>query len=486
MHYYAGVDIGTTHTKLVLADHSLNILWQTKKGYQSGFGAELDPAELLLNTRELITALLQVVPANATKLIIGFSTAMHSLMLADKNGKALTPLLTWADNSSLPIVDEWKGNPGIEALFSETGTAVHPMSPFCKLGWMKKNSPELLSHAHKAVGIKEYIWFHFTGYWEIDDSLASATGLFSRSLRSWYPPALQYAGVSVAQLADPVSVTHCREPVDQWLSQPADSGISIKLTIGASDGCLAQLGSNILQPGAAALTIGTSGAIRISSGDPISDPGKELFTYILDELHYVIGGAINNGGIALQWWAAAVMNESADPVAVMEGFSAALVEAPAGADGLVCLPWFSGERAPVWDAHASGIFAGVKNTHTQAHFRRAILEGICFSFRVLLEKLEAMAGPVQYVVASGGFVASAGWLQLMADILQKPLMVPQVAVDASALGAIGMAMKADGNIKSWAEFSKLNQAVNLRYNPKAIFKTIYDNQYSRYKRLCHS
>jgi len=239
-----------------------------------------------------------------------------------------------------------------------------------------------------------------------------------------------------------------------------------------------------MEKGTAALTIGTSGAIRITLTELWIDERKELFTYLLDEEHFVCGGSTNNGGIALQWWEQQVMEKDNDIGTVVQSFEAALKNSLPGADGLVCLPYFGGERAPVWNAAARGVFSGIHNCHQQADFKRAILEGIGFSFRRLLEKLERAGGRIDKIYASGGFSQKPWWVQLMADILRKPLLVDIADADASAMGAIGIGLKAEGIISDWPEFARMVVRTFTTFNPEQQTTEIYNSNYQHYCRLC--
>lgn len=483
MPLFAGLDIGTTHTKLIICDSKVNVLFQAKQGYTRGFGDTLDCIEI----RDAVTALLGKATASGVctgqHLVISLSTAMHSLVLLDENAAPITPLYTWADTRSQPMVKEWENDHLVQQLFFETGTPFHPMSPFCKLAWMKKSSPELLDLAFKAVGIKEYLWFLITGLWQVDYSIASASGLFSQQTMQWHQDALKLAGLRTGQLAEPVPVTHAFNSSQSGLAASCGLPTGTSWVIGSSDGVLAQVGSGALKRGVATLTIGTSGAIRVLIPAFKTDPGKELFTYHLDNEHSVSGAAINNGGIVLQWWQQQVMELSDDLPTALGKFTGSAASVKPGSEGLVCLPWFGGERAPVWDAAATGIFAGVRNTHQQAHFKRAIVEGICFSFRQLLEKLEKTFGPIHQIYAGGGFTGSKWWIQLMADILERPLLVRDDA-DSSALGAVAVGMKSQGLIQQWEDFSSLVSGSMESYNPNVQDTSAYYTNYQVFLRLC--
>jgi gluconokinase len=199
--------------------------------------------------------------------------------------------------------------------------------------------------------------------------------------------------------------------------------------IGGSDGCLAQWGCGAMRPGEMSVTIGTSAAVRMASASHQYDPKGRIFNYRLDEENYVAGGATNNGAVLLSWFAENVEHVVPDSDAfIREAFSVG------SSEGLIFLPYVLGERAPIYDPHARGVFFGIGVNHTRAHFKRAMLEGICWSLSTIRDALEEVVHPVSRIVASGGFVQSDEWVQLLADILGRPVDVDS-RNDASALGA---------------------------------------------------
>ncbi|MCG7855348.1 gluconokinase [Flavihumibacter sediminis] len=483
MQYFAGVDIGTTHTKLLVCDERLQLVYQSKRGYTKGAGAILDAPEILDAVKQLLSEAGESLSLFQKELTVCFSSAMHSIMLVDANNLPITSLYTWADNSAAPIIQDLKANVLAQGLFEETGTPLHPMSPLCKLAWINHIDPTQLSRTGKCAGIKEYIWFYLTGEWETDHSIASATGMFSTRLRQWYGPALELAGIRKDQLPEPVPVEFCRQGNSAIHGLPYTN---LKWVIGGSDGGMAQLGSNALKRGEAALTIGTSGAIRVAHSELSTKPSSELFTYILDEQFYITGAATNNGGIVLQWWEEKVMKGDRNAATVISSFIEMASAVPPGADGMICVPWFGGERAPVWDAGATGIFSGISVNHRQEHFKRAILEGIGYSFRLLLQHLETATGNIHTIHASGGFTANKWWVQLMADILDRKLVVPSKEADASAMGAIATGMRSQKIIVDYDAFFSLLKGEMEEFIPNAQTNSIYNSNYQQFLRLCHS
>jgi gluconokinase len=250
--------------------------------------------------------------------------------------------------------------------------------------------------------------------------------------------------------------------------------------IGGSDGCLANLGCNAVTPGETALTIGTSGALRMTTTDLRYDAAERIFQYILIDKLYVSGGAINNGGGAVQWYA----NNFGGGKQVPELIMTAAESAP-GADGLIFLPYLMGERAPIWDADAKALFFGIRAAHRQHHFTRAVLEGISYALYQVGTSLEETVGPIRHIYASGGFTHSPLWLQMTADIFGKTVFTTNEA-DASAIGACIMGFYALGIIPDLSAVSRMIH-VRDRYEPDEGRHAVYRGGYERfvelYKRL---
>lgn len=478
---FAGLDLGTTHTKLVVLDEHGKLLHQAKSSYQNGFAETLDPEEIWTIVQRFLNDLDSVIGDGENEIYVGISAAMHSLLLVAEDGLPLTTLTTWADTRSQPTVLQWKGEDVIADIVSATGTPFHPMTPFAKLLHLRATSPELLNGAFKCIGIKEYIWFRLTGHWETDCSMAAATGMYDPMGGGWYPNALALAGVYAYQLPDIRAVTTKRMLKPELALARRKH---LHLVLGGSDGCLAQIGSKAMKAGTASLTIGTSGALRISRASFPEQQPNGLFAYQLDGTHYICGGPTNNGGIVLQWWQEQVLKHEDGLVQALNNMESAAAAVPPGSEGLICLPYMGGERAPVWDADASGIFAGIRLHHTQAHFQRAIIEGICFIFKQLLQKLEAQYGVQDIIVASGGFIQSRWWVQVMADILERPLLVSKDELDASAIGAVAVAMKAAGKLSSWTDLEHLIPIHHEHIVADLSHHEVYADAYKKFQRLC--
>jgi gluconokinase len=198
-----------------------------------------------------------------------------------------------------------------------------------------------------------------------------------------------------------------------------------------------------MRPGIAACTIGTSGAVRTCSTKPLTDPQARTFCYVLDEGIWIVGGAINNGGGALAWARDKLFPEAGD----YERLTAMASAVPAGAEGVIFLPYLLGERAPYWNPDARAVFFGLSIRHGRDHLVRAVMEGVAFQMCNVLRVLEGTTSETSECRATGGFARSALWRQILADVFERPVAYP-ADHESSCFGAAIMAMKAVGVVDS--------------------------------------
>jgi gluconokinase len=473
--YLIGVDIGTSSTKVIAVRYDGKVMAHHQQDYptqqpQPGH-SEQDPEEILKAVKGGIRSVAMLLKQDPVA--ISFSSAMHSVMAVDKDNQALTPLIIWADNRSQSIAD------GISSktLYQETGVPVHPMSPLCKIMWWREQAPETFAAAAKFIGIKEYIFFHFFGRYITDHSIASATGLFNIHQLDWNPESLELAGITAALLPEAVPCETILSGLIPAIAEEMGIPATTKFIAGGSDGCLAQLGSNALDAGHATLTIGTSGAVRMAVNTPVIDSQGRLFTYALIPGHFIMGGASNNGGVLIQWFIDAFVQSVTDKKLSLDGALQQALAIPPGSEGLLCLPYLHGERAPVWDGHTKGAFIGVLPMHHTWHFMRAMLEGMAYGLLSITDALEENAGDIHKISISGGFTASAEWVQLLADIFQRPMHLQQEG-DASAMGAILLGFQALNITPAFAE--TMPEKV---FTPDPAHGDTYRKAYTIYKKL---
>ena len=492
MGYVIGVDIGTSSTKAVLFDTAGRQVARCAQRYglsspEPG-AAEQDPDEILRATTQTVADVVVAARINPNQLLgVSFSAAMHTLLLVDEANRPLTPLYTWADNLSDRF--SFIANAKAPQLYQRTGLPAHPMSPVIKLMWLRDQQPDLFSQAARVVAIKEYVLWHWCGQWVIDHGMASTTGLLNVRSLNWDAGALALAGISLPQQSDLVPALH---PLAIRADQAKKMGLppSIPVIVGASDGVLANLGVGAIAPGTAAITLGTSGAVRQVVKQPITDSDAQLFCYALTQDRWVMGGAVNNGGIALQWARDSLVPYSSSPD-IFPDVSQNALDKPAqtspeptrstyarmtamareispGAEGLIFHPYLLGERAPLWDAQARASFFGLGRHHTQAHLVRAVMEGVLYNMHSVFSALEAAGGEVSLLRASGGFAHSTLWQQMLSDIFNREILVPKV-IESSALGAAVLALVSLGE---WPDFTPVEGCLEVAYKRHPIAENV--------------
>ena len=442
MDYYTGVDIGTSSTKAVafsadgkvLAQHAVHYpIHHPRENY-----SEQDPMEILAATVTCLSSIALQLP-QCNPVLVSFSAAMHSLILMDKNHGPLTNCIIWADNRAGELAAALRSTPQGLSFYHISGVPIHAMSPFCKLQWFAENEPLLFNQTEKFIGIKEFIYLKLFDTCVVDTGIASATGLLNIKTLQWDDGILAYCGIGIGQLSQLVSTVYTSH-----LPAPAASNFSGQLTafnktafiIGSSDGALANLGSGATGEGTACVTIGTSSAVRIVTNIPFTDIGMRTFCYHLSGNKYIIGGASNNGAVIIQWLKETVLQNKD----TYDEFIALAAPVKPGCDGLLMLPYLLGERAPLWNADARGIFWGLDIKHTAAQMLRAAMEAVvCNVFNIASILMEKAI--VTTVYANGGFAESNDWVQMLSDVFNLAVVVPAMQ-ESPAYGAVILGMEA--------------------------------------------
>ncbi|MEK4345138.1 gluconokinase [Paenibacillus sp. FSL P4-0184] len=461
--YMLGIDIGTTSTKAVLFSEKGEVIQQENMGYPlytpDMSTAEQDPEEIF---QAVLQAISNIMKHHSHKKLsfVSFSSAMHSVIAMDENDLPLTPCITWADNRSEAWAHKIKNELNGHEVYKRTGTPIHPMSPLTKIAWIVNDLPEIASKVKIYIGIKEYIFKKFFDHYVVDHSLASAMGMMNLKTLDWDKDALQIAGITPAQLSELVPTTKIFTNCDSDLAKQMGIDPQTAFVIGASDGVLSNLGVNAIKKGEIAVTIGTSGAIRTIIDKPQTDEKGRIFCYALTEKHWVIGGPVNNGGMVLRWIRDELASSEVetakrlgiDPYDVLTKIAERVRP---GADGLLFHPYLAGERAPLWNPDVRGSFFGLTMSHKKEHMIRAALEGVIYNlYTVFLALTECMDGPVTRIQATGGFARSEVWRQMMSDIFDSEVTVPE-SYESSCLGACILGLYATGKIESFEIVSEM-------------------------------
>lgn len=478
MPYLLALDIGTSSTKACAFAENGELLYRKRIDYpihspQPGY-QEQDPDEIV---QAVETAVKEVVQMQQEQpLCLVFSCAMHSLIAVDKAGKPLTNSIIWADNRSAAYANSLRGTAVGKEIYRHTGTPIHPMSPLCKIAWLRDEQPDIFQRTHKFISIKEYLLWQWFGEYVVDYSIASATGLFDIQQLEWFAPALGFAGINAQQLSKAVPPEHI---LTAWKNGRAERlGLQPNTAVvpGASDGCLANLGEQVTAAGEVVISLGTSGAIRTISPIIRYDEQERIFNYILTKGSYVAGGPTNNGGIVFLWFSK-ILNE---PIAELEKLEVEAARLPPGANGLFFLPYLLGERAPIWTANAKGAFLGLTLQHTRIHLLRALMEGVLYNLFHIAESLQQVEGTIQRIYANGGFTQSEVALQILADVFGVPVHV-QEHEESAAWGAAILGIKAIRKLDTWPELPRLETGQIFR--PQPAHHQQYQTLFRQYREL---
>lgn len=469
------LDIGTTSTKAVLFDTAGAAVASATYEYplvapQPGWAVQ-DPDLITAAALDAIGAVVAAARGGPVAVAgLAVSTVMHSLFALDDRGRPLTPALTWADGRAGEQVERLRASADGRRLAQRSGTPLHPMSPLPKLLWFREQQPDTFAAARHWVGLKEYVLRQLCGgELQVDRSVASATGLYDLRTADWDGDALELAGIGRGQLATLVNCTDTAGMVTPAVAARTGLAAGTPVIAGASDGALANVGVGAVSHGTVACSIGTSGALRVTVGQPTIDPAGRVFCYALDEAHWIVGGATNNGGNVLRWLHSALAPELPAETADRTLLELA-AQAPAGSAGLLMLPYLAGERAPRWHGNPRGVYFGLTRQHRREHLVRAGLEAVCLQLALVLAAMLDAGVDVSAVRATGGFARSPFWRQLLADVLGRPVGFPR-SPEGSALGAAIVGMRGLGIVDSLEIAADLAPVVHTEFPTGAA--TVY-------------
>ena len=482
------IELGTNAVRVYAFDINGNKIGSLQ-GYYPTFHSEpgyseQDPDQIFITMLYVLKNLLTDVihPKKIKIACICFSSSMHSVLAVDKRGNPLGNVITWADCRADKEAATLKNSSLGKKIYNATGTPLHPMSPLAKIAWMKNNENEKFKQTSKFLSLKSYILQQLTGEYMIDYSIASATGLMNIHKIQWEPEALKFAGITSDMLPESVPVFtragKLNKAYQTSLGLPADT----KILVGSSDGCMATVGDGISGEGMATITIEDSGAVRVMGTKVLQDEKQRFFNYLLTENRYISGGPTNNGGNIFEWFTRQ-FGDFKNPFDIQHSMVELINQASSvspGSDGLIFLPYLLGERAPIWNANARGVYFGLNIKHEKAHFVRATIEGILYEIYSIGKTLQEHRN-ISSLSINGSFGTLPFVTQMIADIYNKPVRLRQnyhsVSYGSYLLSATEM-----GIYKSLDEAAQTVVLTDLAEPDKKNHKT-YQKYYQILERL---
>ncbi len=491
--YLLGIDLGTTGVKSLLL--SLDGTVAGTATVEIGLSiprpgwSEQDPAEWWTATCASVRAVLAKSDTPPAAIAgIGISGQMHGATLLDAAGEVLRPCILWNDQRSAPQCDEiTRRAGGRERLLAMVANPALAGFTAPKLLWVRENEPEVWARVATVLLPKDYLVYRLTGELGTEVSDAAGTLLLDVRRRVWSAEMLDL--LDLPRSIVPV----CRESsevVGHLTAQAAEQcglAAGTPVVAGGADNACAAVGTGVIAPGRLMGSIGTSGTMVAPTSSPEVDPGgrAHTFCHAVPGTWYVMGVMLSAGG-ALRWfrdaWCAAervqAEHEGRDVYDLLMELAATT---PPGAEGLLFLPYLSGERTPHGDPRARGVFCGLTLRHGKGHLVRAVVEGVTFGMRDSLEIIRALGLPASEVYATGGGARSAFWRQVQADVYGVPV-VPELAGEGPAMGA---ALLAGAGTGAFALADGAARAVRTGdpVQPSPAQVAAYQRAYANYDRL---
>ena len=488
--FILSIDIGTSATKALLFDADVNQVAVARKHYpihapHRGW-SEQEPEVIFNAVLEAVREITNSLPEDSRVLGVSFSSQLYSVLAVNTDGKALTNSLTWSDTRSAAIAQLISQHPEAQGIYQRTGCPIDAIYPLAKIQWLKEKVE--LPENTRFISIKEYVIFRLIGQWVADWSIASATGLFDIKEHHWDETALSLLGITPANLSELVPPRHIFTKWNKEIIHLIGLPPHTPLIIGGGDGPLASVGVGAYRSDTLAVNVGTSAAARLTISEAEVDPEGRLWTYVVDEDLWVIGGIVSSGGIVYDWFLKNFLSgieeiEDDVPTKHVHEYADRIASAvPPGAENLIFIPYLGGEQCPVWRPHTRGSFFGLDFRHNRGHFVRAVLEGITRSIYRVSESIQSMLNSqFNEIRVTGGLTSSPLWLQIAADMFGTPIVVPESA-EGSARGAAMLAIVSLGLRSHIEDFADL-VITQKRVHPREEIHTYYQKQYKEFQQL---
>lgn len=492
MQYLLGTDIGTSGTKTILTDLKGTVLAQdlqeTDVLTPQPLWAEQWPDVWLNAAKASIkntVAKAGVAPADIRAIAISGLYGGSGIPL-DGDMKPVRPCMIWMDRRA-QRESEWALEAiGEQRLLEITHNGADPYYGYTKMLWMKRNEPENWAKTKLFLPPNDYVIYKLTGEIAIDYSSAgNIGGIFDMNQRTWSAELMEIMGIPVEMM--PQRLVESTDIVGKLTQQAAEElGLweGLPVVAGGIDCGAANIGLGVFEPGVYAAAIGTSMCAALISDKPVKGSGLIVWPYLYKakELSYYFAGGATAGAI-IKWFRntlcqAELQAEQAggpNTYAVLDGQAEKI---PVGSDGLIVLPYFMGERSPIWDSDAKGTIVGLSLVHTKAHLYRAFLEAVAYSLRDAMNATGEDLG--KSILLAGGVTKSRLWRQIFADVTGYPVVCPKNDVEANMgnvmLAGIGTGLLTYEEVKSW-------QVLDQPLQPDPARHAQYDRCFEVYKSI---
>lgn len=497
MNYLLGIDIGTSGTKTLLINASTGeVVASSTKTYDLStpkpLWAEQNPQDWWQGTIDSVREVLAESKIDAAQIKgIGLSGQMHGSVFLDEANKVLRPAIIWCDQRTQAECDWIMDTVGHEKTVELISNPVLTGFTAGKIIWLRNHEPQIYDRVRKVLLPKDYIRFCLTGEYATEVSDASGTALFNVTRREWAYEMLNAVDIPAQWMPKSYESVEISGKITAEAAKLTGLAEGTPVVGGGGDQAAGAVGNGVVEEGVISSTVGTSGVVFAFADKPAVDPKLRLHTFChaVPGKWHVMGVMLSAGG-SLRWFRDTFADtETAIAKALgIDPYDLICREAarvPAGSEGLIFLPYLTGERAPYPDPHARGVFFGITLRTDRSYFMRAVLEGVAYGLRDSFGILDEMGVPVNQVRASGGGARSQIWRQIQADITGKDHVTINID-EGPALGAALLAGVGTGLYPTVAEACRSVIKISGETKADLSAKKTYDGFYSVYQSLYHS
>jgi xylulokinase len=484
MSLFLGIDVSTTGSKALLVNRDGDVVGSATSPHALStpqpLWSEQDPEDWWQAVQSSVRqALIHANASGEAVSAIGLTGQMHGLILLDEQKQTLRPAILWNDQRCADECDQIRARIGRQRLIQVTGNEALTGFTAPKIVWVKNHEPRTFARARHVLLPKDFIRFKLTGGIAMDKADGSGTILFDLRNRNWSSEILDALGIPSEWMPPTFEGHQVTGEMSPQAAEATGLRIGTPVVAGGGDQAAQAVGVGAVQPGIVALTLGTSGVVFATTKSCLIEPEGRLhaFCHALPNRWHFMGVMLSAAG-SLQWY-----RNTLAPNASFDELMAEAALAPLGSEGLIFLPYLSGERTPHPDPLARGAWVGLTVRHKRGHLTRSVLEGVAFGLKDSFDLIQgAGLGAIDQVRVSGGGAKSALWRQILADVLDAEL----VMVNTTEGAAYGAAILAGVGIDAWPDVetacSSLIKIVE-RVSPDHKRATRYGRMHDQYKKL---
>lgn len=492
--YLLGIDIGTSACKAALFDRKGQVLAAANGEYpvyypEEGW-AEQNPEEWWSAVCEAVRQVIRKAGIQPEEIAgVGIDGQSWSAIAIDKGGKVLTNTPIWMDTRAQSICDRLNEEIGEDEIFRIAGNSLQPSYTTAKILWYKENLPEVYCKIYKILQSNSYIAFKLTG--QISQDLSQGYGLNCFDMRTgqWDEEMCRKMGIPRDFLPEIVPSDRIIGTVTKKAAEESGLAEGTPVAAGGLDAACGTLGAGVIHSGETQEQGGQAGGMSICIEKYQADPRLILGFHVIPGKWLLQGGTTGGGGV-MRWFEREfadyerLMREQTG-ISSLDQLNEIAEKVKPGCDGLVFLPYMAGERSPIWNPYAKGVFYGLDFSKTKGHMVRACMEGVAFSLRHNLETAEEAGAKAEILRAMGGSANSLLWTQIKSDVTGKTMAVP-ASDTATTLGAALLAGVGTGFYKDYEEAVAETVKVTRKHQPDPEKKAVYDKNYETYLELYRS